>query len=287
MERLIEYKNVTLAREEQTLFRGIDFDVKPGEFIYLIGKVGSGKSSLLKSIYAELPVAAGEARVFDFNLAHLKSKQVPALRRKLGIIFQDFQLLTDRTVEENLRFVLKATGWTKKPEMDDRIKNVLEQVGMESKGYRMPNTLSGGEQQRVVIARSLLNAPSVILADEPTGNLDSDTGRNIVSLLWAIAKEGSTAVVMSTHNLSMIESFPGRVLRVEDQKLADVTAEFLPNGESPAETQSDVPQSADDSSSADAHCSPQDTEPEEPCHSGQSDQTPSESTPPEAPCTPE
>lgn len=287
MERLIEYSNVTLAREEQTLFRGIDFDVKPGEFIYLIGKVGSGKSSLLKSIYAELPVAAGDARVFDFDLAHLKSGQVPALRRRLGIIFQDFQLLTDRTVEDNLRFVLKATGWSKKPEMDDRIKNVLVQVGMESKGYRMPNTLSGGEQQRVVIARSLLNAPSVILADEPTGNLDPETGRNIVGLLWAIAREGSTAVVMSTHNLSLIESFPGRVLKVEDRKLLDVTAEFLPNGVSPAGIQNGVPLPADDSSSAEDRCSPQDTEPAEPCHSGQSDQTLSVSVPPEEPCIPE
>ncbi len=283
MEKLIEFRDVTLAREEQTLFRGIDFDVRPGEFVYLIGKVGSGKSSLLKSIYAELPVASGEARVFDFDLTRLKSAQVPALRRRLGIIFQDFQLLTDRSVIANLLFVLRATGWTKKPEMDDRIRNVLQQVGMESKGYRMPNTLSGGEQQRVVIARSLLNAPSVILADEPTGNLDTETGRNIVGLLWDIAREGSTAVVMSTHNLSMISSFPGRVLRVENQKLEDVTAEFLPNGESPAEIQTGVPQPTDDNNSADDRCSPQDTAPEEPYHSEQSDQTLSDSEPLEEP----
>ncbi len=223
---LINFKSVVIEREEQMLFDEIDFRISSGEFVYLIGKVGSGKSSLLQTIYAELPIAAGQASVMDFDLCHLKRSRVPHLRRKLGIIFQDFQLLTDRTVEENLRFVLKATGWHQKNEIDERIATVLHQVGMENKGYRMPNTLSGGEQQRIVIARALLNAPEIILADEPTGNLDPETGTNIVQLLHDICRDNHTAVIMSTHNLHLPELFPGRVLQVNDRKLVDVTAGF-------------------------------------------------------------
>jgi cell division transport system ATP-binding protein len=223
---LINFKSVVIEREEQMLFSGIDFQISSGEFVYLIGKVGSGKSSLLQTIYAELPIAAGQAEVLDFDLCHLKRSRIPHLRRKLGIIFQDFQLLTDRTVEENLRFVLKATGWNSREEMDERIRTVLTQVGMENKGYRMPNTLSGGEQQRVVIARALLNAPDIILADEPTGNLDPETGNNIVQLLYDICRDNHTAVIMSTHNLTLPERYPGRVLQVQDQKLVDVSKQF-------------------------------------------------------------
>lgn len=218
---MIKYQGVTIERDEQTLFENIDFRVEEGEFIYLIGKVGTGKSSLLKTIYAELPVADGYARVFDYDLRKIKRSQIPYLRRSLGIIFQDFQLLTDRTVYDNLEFVLKATGWKSKQERDERIHQVLTLVGMETKSWRMPNTLSGGEQQRVVIARALLNQPKVILADEPTGNLDPETGHNIVALLHEICKSQNTAVVMSTHNLKFIEEFPGRVIKVEDRDLKE------------------------------------------------------------------
>ena len=222
---MIKYQGVTIERETQTLFENIDFRVEEGEFIYLIGKVGTGKSSLLKTIYAELPVADGYARVFDYDLRKMKRSQIPYLRRSLGIIFQDFQLLTDRTVYDNLEFVLKATGWKSRDDRDERIKQVLALVGMETKGLRMPNTLSGGEQERIVIARALLNKPKVILADEPTGNLDPETGHNIVALLHDICQSQNTAVVMSTHNLKFIEEFPGRVFKVENRTLKDLSAD--------------------------------------------------------------
>jgi cell division transport system ATP-binding protein len=286
---LINFKSVVIEREEQMLFSGIDFQISSGEFVYLIGKVGSGKSSLLQTIYAELPIADGQAYVLDFDLCHMKRSRVPHLRRRLGIIFQDFQLLTDRTVEENLRFVLRATGWRSKEEIDERITKVLTQVGMENKGYRMPNTLSGGEQQRIVIARALLNAPDIILADEPTGNLDPETGANIVQLLYDICRENHTAVIMSTHNLTLPERFPGRVLQVQEQKLVDVTRDFQPattaapteaapcTTECDSETQTpSAPDSVDSNSDAD-RCSPVDGPREAPDCSDQSDQTPSES----------
>lgn len=218
---MINYQGVTIEREEQTIFSNIDFKVEEGEFIYLIGKVGAGKSSLLKTIYAELPIASGEARVFEYNLTNIKYSQIPYLRRNLGIIFQDFQLLTDRTVKDNLDFVLKATGWKQKEEREERIKQVLKLVDMENKAWRMPNTLSGGEQQRIVIARALLNKPKVILADEPTGNLDPETGHNIVALLYEICKSQKTAVVMSTHNMRFLKEFPGHVITVKEQSLTD------------------------------------------------------------------
>jgi cell division transport system ATP-binding protein len=180
----------------------------------------------LKSLYAEMPIVDGSARIFDYDLRTMRRSQIPYLRRRLGIIFQDFQLLVDRTVQQNLEFVLRATGWTDLHSMDERIEEVLKLIGMENKGYRMPNTLSGGEQQRVVIARALLNEPTMILADEPTGNLDPETGNNIVQLLYDICHTRHTAVLMSTHNLQLLEQFPGRVLRVEDGK---VTEEVMAN----------------------------------------------------------
>jgi cell division transport system ATP-binding protein len=215
---LIEYKNVEILRKELIVLKNVSFSVNPGEFIYLIGKVGSGKSSLLKTLYAEVPVKEGEARIFDYDLTKLKRKHVAMLRRQIGIVFQDFQLLTDRNVFANLEFVLDATGWRNKAEKEERIDDVLRQVGMANKSYKMPHELSGGEQQRIVIARALLNKPSLILADEPTGNLDPATGEQIISHLYDIAKAG-TAVVIATHNLDLLERFPGRVLRCEDKHL--------------------------------------------------------------------
>lgn len=277
---LIDFKSATIEREEQTLFEEVDFQISSGEFVYLIGRVGSGKSSLLQTIYAELPVAEGEVRVLDYDLRHLKRSKIPYLRRQLGIIFQDFQLLTDRSVEENLRFVLKATGWTSSSDIRERIDTVLNQVGMENKGYRMPNTLSGGEQQRVVIARALLNSPSIILADEPTGNLDPDTGNNIVQLLYDICRKNNTAVIMSTHNLHLPEAFPGRVLRVENRKLKDVSALYCPephSAESEEETQTASSPDSDGNNNDEDRCSQTDTRPEEQSCSELSDQIPSDS----------
>ena len=200
------------------VLKHVSFSLEEGEFAYLIGRVGSGKSSLMKSIYAEIPVFTGEAEVFGTPLVGIRRKEIPMLRRKIGIVFQDFQLLTDRTVYENLRFVLNATGWRDKIEIDDRIEQVLRQVGMHTKSYKMPHELSGGEQQRIVIARALLNRPKLILADEPTGNLDPETGQQIVDHLREIARQG-TAVLMATHNLQLVEQYPARVLRCGNKQL--------------------------------------------------------------------
>ena len=218
---LINYKNVNIYQDAQLVLKNVDFTVNEGEFIYITGKVGSGKSSLLKTIYAEIPVNEGDAEVLGFNMLKMKQKNVPDLRRKLGIIFQDFQLLTDRTVEANLRFVLKATGWKDKREIDQRIKDVLELVGMTTKGYKMPNELSGGEQQRISIARAILNRPQLILADEPTGNLDVETSKRITELLQSISNAGST-VIMITHNMNLLSQFPGRVFRCENQEMKEL-----------------------------------------------------------------
>lgn len=192
--------------------------MEPGEFVYLIGAVGSGKSTLLKSLYGEVPVSAGEARVFDYDLTSLRRKQVPMLRRRVGIVFQDFQLLMERNVYANLDFVLRATGWKDAGEREERIDKVLAEVGMANKSYKMPHELSGGEQQRIVIARALLNSPDLILADEPTGNLDPATGEQIIRRLYDISQAG-TAVVVATHNLSLLDQFPGRVLRCANKKI--------------------------------------------------------------------
>lgn len=268
---MIRYQGVTIEREMQTLFSNIDFEVREGEFVYLIGKVGTGKSSLLKTLYAELPISSGSAEIFEYDLTNLKKRDIPYLRRQLGIIFQDFQLLTDRTVFQNLDFVLKATGWKNEDDRKIRINEVLELVNLETKAYRMPNTLSGGEQQRVVIARALLNKPKVVLADEPTGNLDPETGHNIVSLLYDISKSQNTAVVMSTHNMNFMAEFPGRVLKVENEKLIDQSTEELQE-----ETQIDLILDQIDNNMSEDHCSLSDTELEVSDCNEQSDQIPSE-----------
>lgn len=215
---IIKYNNVEILRKEHVVLNNVSFEVNPGEFVYLIGKVGSGKSSLLKSLYAEVPVEVGEARVFDYDLLSIRRKQIPHLRRRIGIVFQDFQLLTDRSVYANLEFVLEATGWKNRDERAARVEEALQQVGMANKSYKMPHELSGGEQQRVVIARALLNKPDLILADEPTGNLDPDTGMQIVAQLHEIAAAG-TAVIMATHNLGLLDTFAGRVMRIDAKKL--------------------------------------------------------------------
>lgn len=217
-EVLIKYKGVRVSQDYDTVLRGVDLELSRGSFVYLIGKVGAGKSSLLKTMYGELDITEGEAEVLDYNMRKLKQKHVPKLRRRLGIVFQDFQLLTDRSVYDNLKFVLRATGWHDKREIDNRIKAVLNLVGMEDKEGKLPNELSGGEQQRVVIARAVLNSPDIIMADEPTGNLDAETGRAITKLLHDLSDTGSL-VIMTTHNLQLLREFPGEVYRCEDQKL--------------------------------------------------------------------
>ncbi|WP_290390327.1 cell division ATP-binding protein FtsE [Paramuribaculum intestinale] len=220
MEKIIDYKGVELHRKELIVLKNVDFTLEEGEFVYLIGKVGSGKSSLLKSMYAEIPVAAGHAEVLGYDLRTLRRRDIPMLRRKIGIVFQDFQLLTDRSVYDNLRFVLDATGWNDRHEIDARIEEVLTEVGMLTKSYKMPHELSGGEQQRIVIARVLLNRPRLILADEPTGNLDPATSEQIVNRLREISRKG-TAVVMATHNLGLVEEMPGRVLKCERKGISE------------------------------------------------------------------
>ena len=218
---LIDYENVDVYQEDNCVLKDVNFHVDEGEFIYIIGKVGSGKSSLLKTMYCELDLYSKEnekAEVLGRNLLEIKRKDIPALRKEMGIIFQDFQLLHDRTVKKNLQFVLQATGWKDKKEIQQRIQDVLDEVGMLEKIDRMPHELSGGEQQRIVIARAILNRPRLILADEPTGNLDAETSRQIVELLRQICQAGST-VVMITHNLNLIEEFPGRQLLCENHQL--------------------------------------------------------------------
>lgn len=219
---LLKYIDVDICQQEQLVLENVNLEVHAGEFIYLLGKVGSGKSSLLKSIYHEVPILSGVAGVLGYDMLVLKSADVPFLRRKIGIVFQDFQLLTDRTVSQNLDFVLRATGWMDQEAIVEQIDSVLTQVGMKAKGYKMPHQLSGGEQQRIVIARALLNSPEMILADEPTGNLDTETGNELVELLYNIRQSGTT-VIMATHNLSWLDKFPGRVFRCEDDKLEELT----------------------------------------------------------------
>ena len=220
-EILLQLANIEIRREENQVLHEASFTLRSGEFVYVIGKVGSGKSSLLKSLYCEIPIQAGEAQLLEYDLRKIKRKHIPFLRRKLGIVFQDFQLLTDRSVSRNLEFVLKATGWKKQAEIRARIEEVLRQVGMPDKGYKMPHELSGGEQQRIAIARALLNHPRLILADEPTGNLDPETSGQIVQLLHDICQQG-TAVIMTTHNYTLVHNYPARIVKCENAGLSDV-----------------------------------------------------------------
>lgn len=224
-EPLIRYKNVNINQQELGVLEDVNLELNKGEFVYLIGKVGSGKTSLLKTIYGELDIQSGDAEVLGYNMSNIKRKHIPQLRRRLGIVFQDFQLLTDRNVHSNLSFVLRATGWSNKIAIKERIDEVLDQVGMTGKGYKMPNELSGGEQQRIVIARAILNRPEIILADEPTGNLDSETGRQIVELLKSICASRS-AIMMTTHNLHLLSEYPGIVYRFENHQIKEVTNEY-------------------------------------------------------------
>jgi cell division transport system ATP-binding protein len=220
LDTLIKIENATIAHPTNVVLNNIDFEVTKGEFLYIIGKTGSGKSTLLKTLYGELPITKGTGNVCDFNLVDLKNKNIPYLRRKLGIVFQDFQLLTDRSVYENLAFVLTATGWKKKSEIETRIQEVLDKVGLKHKEYKMPHELSGGEQQRVVIARALLNDPEIILADEPTGNLDPETSEDIMRLLIDISKTGR-AVLIATHDYPLINKFPSRIIECKDSKIIE------------------------------------------------------------------
>jgi len=218
LAKIIEYNDVEVLRKELVVLKHVSFSLEEGEFAYLIGRVGSGKSSLMKSMYAEIPLSGGHANVLGRELIGIRRKEIPMLRREIGIVFQDFQLLTDRTVQQNLEFVLSATGWRDRTDKENRIEQCLRQVGMENKSYKLPHELSGGEQQRVGIARALLNKPRLILADEPTGNLDPETGQQIFALLRRCAEEG-TAVIMATHNLALVEQYPARTLRCEAKAL--------------------------------------------------------------------
>ena len=220
MNKLIQYKDVEICQDEQIVLTGVNLTVSSGEMIYLLGRVGSGKSSLMKTLYGELEVEGTQAEVLGYNMLKIKRRDIPYLRRKVGVVFQDFQLLVDRNVEDNLMFVLKATGWKDKQAMKNNIYDVLRQVGMEEKAYKMPYQLSGGEQQRIVIARALLNSPGLILADEPTGNLDPETGKGIMELLYSISQAGMT-VIMSTHNPAWPEQYPGRKLTFEGGKIIE------------------------------------------------------------------
>ena len=221
LDTIIEFNNASIFQSENLVLKEVSFTLDKGEFAYMIGKVGSGKTSLIKTINAEIPLVSGEATVVGFSLRKIKQKQIPYLRRKLGIVFQDFQLLTDRNVHDNLAFVLKATGWKHHNEIEQRITDVLDKVGLTNKGYKMTHQLSGGEQQRVVIARALLNDPEVILADEPTGNLDPDASTEIMNLLMDIKNNGRT-IIMATHNHTLLKKFPGRTFKCDKDQLTEV-----------------------------------------------------------------
>ncbi len=220
-EAIIELKNVNIYQGNNLVLQDVNLTVNKGEFVYLVGKTGTGKSSLLKTLYGELSLTEGEGMVAGFSLRGLDWKKVPYLRRNLGVVFQDFQLLTDRNVNDNMKFVLKATGWTDEKLMDEKIMDVLDKVGLKAKGFKMPFELSGGEQQRIDIARALLNSPKLILADEPTGNLDPETSDEIMNLLFSISKDYNTAIVMATHDYIVVQKFPARMIRTERGRVVD------------------------------------------------------------------
>lgn len=220
MEPVIKFENANIYQKDNLILSDVNLTIQPNEFVYFIGRVGSGKTTLIKVINLEIPLAEGEGYVLDYNLKRLKKKHIPQLRRKLGIVFQDFQLLTDRSVYENLNFVLKATGWKNKAEIKLRIDEVLERVGLTYKGYKMPHQLSGGEQQRVVIARALLNDPEIILADEPTGNLDPETSENLLKLLQEINDNGRT-IIMATHDYELVKKFEARTIKFEKGQIQE------------------------------------------------------------------
>jgi cell division transport system ATP-binding protein len=222
VSKVIALANAQIYQQDKLILKNVWFDLEETEFAYLIGKTGSGKSSLLKTLYGELPLVEGEGHVSEYNLKRITKKEIPFLRRKIGIVFQDFQLLPDRTVIDNLAFVLGATGWKDKELIRKRALSCLQLVGIEQKANSFPHTLSGGEQQRVSIARALLNQPSLILADEPTGNLDPETSEEIMQLLIAVAKEEKTAILMATHDMNMVEKFPGRIIKVEEGEIIEV-----------------------------------------------------------------
>jgi cell division transport system ATP-binding protein len=220
-DAIIEIRNANIYQSENLVLQDVNFIVNKGEFVYLVGKTGTGKSSLLKTMYGELPLKQGEGMVAGYDLKTLTWKTVPYLRRSLGVVFQDFQLLTDRNVNDNLKFVLRATGWKDDKLMNEKIADVLEKVGLKSKGFKMPYEMSGGEQQRVDIARALLNSPKLILADEPTGNLDPETSDEIMQLLFHISRDFGTAIVMATHDYMVIKKYPARMVRTEMGKVMD------------------------------------------------------------------
>ncbi|ACU63923.1 cell division transport system ATP-binding protein [Chitinophaga sp. YR627] len=218
---IIQLSNVNIYQGTSLILADVNITVNKGEFVYLIGRTGTGKSSLLKTLYGDLSLKEGAGQVVGFDLKKMDWKKVPYLRRNLGVVFQDFQLLTDRTVQDNLKFALKATGWTDNKKMEEKINDVLDKVGLNTKGFKMPYELSGGEQQRVDIARAMLNSPKLILADEPTGNLDPETSDGIMQLLFRISREEGAAVVMATHDYILLQKFPSRVLRTENGKVTD------------------------------------------------------------------
>jgi len=220
-ETIIELRHVNVYQGKNLILQDVNLTVKKGEFVYLVGKTGTGKSSLLKTLYGDLPMGEGEGSVVGFNLRGMDWKKVPFLRRNLGVVFQDFQLLTDRNVNDNLKFVLRATGWKDEKLMDEKIQDVLDKVGLKSKGFKMPFELSGGEQQRVDIARALLNSPKLILADEPTGNLDPETSDEIMNLLFHISRDYGAAIVMATHDYIVINKFPARMVKTERGRVID------------------------------------------------------------------
>lgn len=221
MDPLIQFKDADIVNGETTVIYGLNLTVAPGDFVYIVGKVGTGKTSIIRTMIAENPLGRGEGEVCGYSLGTIREKDIPFLRRKLGVVFQDFQLLMDRSVHDNLSFVLEATGWKNREETETRIDEVLTAVGMERKAHKMPHQLSGGEQQRIAIARAMLNRPAVILADEPTGNLDAETADGIMRLLRRLNSEDGTAVVMVTHNLQLCGKYPGRVLVCRDESCVE------------------------------------------------------------------